>query len=72
MKAFNLASWAVFLTATVDIATGIPDSQNGRFEITGLAQQYMHYGELTRTVTWAEGEYATTMVEGPSPETAAR
>lgn len=36
-----------------DIATGIPDSENGIFEITGLAKQYMNYGTLQRTVTWS-------------------
>ena len=45
-----------------DIETGIPDSVNGRFEITGLAHQYMHYSTLTRTVTWVEGEYDTTSI----------
>jgi WXG100 family type VII secretion target len=39
-----------------DIATGIPDNENGRFEITGLAHQYMNYGEVTRVVTWNEGD----------------
>lgn len=43
-----------------DIKTGIPDAANGRFEITGLAQQYMNYSTLTRTVRWA----------GPTGETA--
>lgn len=36
-----------------DIATGIPDSENGIFEITGLAKQYMNYGTLLRTVNWS-------------------
>ena len=35
-----------------DIATGIPDSANGIFEITGLATQYINYSTLTRDVTW--------------------
>jgi hypothetical protein len=48
-----------------DIATGIPDSVNGRFEITGLAHSYMNYSTLTRTVTWVEGQYDTTaIIEG--------
>ncbi|MCA0354782.1 MAG: WXG100 family type VII secretion target [Chloroflexi bacterium] len=39
-----------------DITTGIPDSANGRFEITGLAHQYMNYGDTTRVVEWNEGD----------------
>lgn len=35
-----------------DIATGIPDGANGRFEITGLARQYLNYDEISRTVSW--------------------
>jgi len=35
-----------------DIATGIPDSANGVFEVTGLAQQYMNYATLQRTLRW--------------------
>jgi hypothetical protein len=45
-----------------DIATGIPDSENGRFEITGLGHQYMHYSTLLRTVSWEEGDYDTTTI----------
>lgn len=41
-----------------DIASGIPDSANGIFEITGLAQQYMNYASVQRTVSWREGEWA--------------
>jgi hypothetical protein len=39
-----------------DIATGVPDSANGRFEITGLAHQYMNYATLVRHVSWKEGD----------------
>jgi hypothetical protein len=35
-----------------DIQTGIPDSANGVFEVTGLAQQYMNYSTLTRMLRW--------------------
>lgn len=35
-----------------DIVTGIPDSANGIFEITGLAKQYLNVSELTRYVEW--------------------
>ncbi len=37
-----------------DIKTGIPDSANGIFEITGLAQQYMNISTLDRKVVWSE------------------
>lgn len=39
----------------VDIATGIPDGANGRFEVTGLARQYLNYDEISRTVSWTGG-----------------
>jgi hypothetical protein len=35
-----------------DISTGIPDSANGRFEVTGLAKQYMNFSTLVRQVRW--------------------
>jgi hypothetical protein len=35
-----------------DIKTGIPDGANGRFEVSGLAQQYMNYSTLIRMVRW--------------------
>jgi hypothetical protein len=38
-----------------DIATGIPDSDNGVFEVTGLAKQYDQYAELKRHVEWKYG-----------------
>jgi hypothetical protein len=36
-----------------DIKTGIPDSDNGVFEITGLATQFQQYGTHSFTITWA-------------------
>lgn len=41
-----------FNLGAADIATGIPDD-NSRFEITGLAMQYMNRGRLQRTVSWS-------------------
>jgi hypothetical protein len=35
-----------------DIATGIPDSENGSFAMTGLAHHYDHFSTLTRQVKW--------------------
>ena len=48
-----------------DIATGIPDSDNGIFELTGLARQYMNYGEVNRYVTWTEGDIANAQITDP-------
>jgi hypothetical protein len=45
-----------FNPGAADIATGIPDSANGRFEITGLAHQYMNRATLRRSLTWKEGD----------------
>lgn len=41
-----------FNPGAADIATGIPDSDNGVFEVTGLAKQYTNYSTLVRTVSW--------------------
>jgi hypothetical protein len=41
-----------FNPGNADISTGIPDSANGRFEVTGLAKQYMNYAILARHVRW--------------------
>lgn len=37
-----------------DIASGIPDSANGIFEVTGLGSQYMHFAKVKRQITWVE------------------
>jgi len=42
-----------------DIVTGIPDSDNGIFEITGLAKQYTQTAELRRIVEWQYGTLDT-------------
>lgn len=42
-----------------DIATGVPDSDNGIFEITGLGQQFDQTAELRRIVKWQYGTLAT-------------
>jgi hypothetical protein len=48
-----------------DIATGIPDSANGRFELTGLAHEYLTTGRISRTLTFTAPLDPTT-----SPRTA--
>ena len=47
-----------------DIATGIPDAANGRFELTGLAHQYMNYATLRRTLQWKEGDGTNASTSG--------
>jgi hypothetical protein len=37
-----------------DVATGIPDSANGLFEITGLGQQYNHFGTSKHHFRWTD------------------
>jgi hypothetical protein len=38
-----------------DIATGIPDSDNGIFEITGLGRQFTQKAALKRIIKWKYG-----------------
>lgn len=56
-----------FNPGAADIATGIPDSDNGVFEITGLAHQYMNRSQLTRVVTWREGDIINTQITDTAP-----
>jgi hypothetical protein len=41
-----------FNPGDADIATGIPDEANGKFELAGLGHQYTNYSTLTRMVRW--------------------
>ena len=43
-----------FNPGSTDVATGIPDSANGRFEITRLAKQYTNYATVVRHLKWDE------------------
>jgi hypothetical protein len=45
-----------------DIATGIPDSANGRFEITGLGQEYINRGTYSQPF-----DFDATMAPAASP-----
>ncbi|MBE6474929.1 MAG: WXG100 family type VII secretion target [Actinomyces succiniciruminis] len=45
-----------FNEGEADIATGTPDSVNGRFEELGWAQSFDTSGAVTRTVSWKVGE----------------
>ncbi len=42
-----------------DIVTGVPDSDNGTFEITGLAHQFTQTSELRRRLEWRHGTLGT-------------
>jgi hypothetical protein len=46
-----------------DIATGIPDEANGRFELAGLGTQYMNFASITRMLRWTllSSQRATSM-----------
>jgi hypothetical protein len=49
-----------FNPGAADVATGIPDSANGQFEISGLAKQYTNYATFTRQTRWADGSPTST------------
>lgn len=49
-----------FNPGSADVATGIPDSANGQFEISGLAKQYTNYATFTRHTRWADGSSTST------------
>lgn len=42
-----------------DIMTGIPDNDNGIFEIAGLAMQYTQTATLERIIEWQYGTLGT-------------
>jgi RHS repeat-associated protein len=52
-----------------DIATGTPDAENGQFELTGQARQFMQRGTYTETVTWTA---ASTVTKPPTATTGTR
>lgn len=57
-----------FNPGQADIATGIPDSANGVFEVTGLAKGYRNEATLSRRVQWS-GAAATgthTVTDAPA------
>lgn len=61
-----------FNPSAKDIATGIPDSENGRFEITRLAHEFLSVSSLTRLVSFevtADGRVTNVSVtrEPPAP-----
>ncbi|MEL6834724.1 MAG: RHS repeat-associated core domain-containing protein, partial [Bacteroidota bacterium] len=42
-----------FNPGAADIETGTPDSVNGRFEVVGLAKQFLNKGSFSTTVNWS-------------------
>ncbi|MEU6586663.1 hypothetical protein [Nocardia sp. NPDC046763] len=49
-----------------DIATGVEDSENGRFTEIGWAKPFETHGSLTRTVSWEVGQPPSTMTTDAS------
>jgi hypothetical protein len=49
-----------------DIATKIPDDENGRFEMTGLAHQYDNVSTLARVLTWQGLEMGVGLAAAPN------
>lgn len=54
-----------FNPGAADIATGIPDSANGRFEMTGLGCQYENYGTVQRILSWRGMELGVSLMAKP-------
>ena len=48
-----------FNPGAADVVTGTPDSANGRFEITGLANEYLNESTITRTFIVSEPTNST-------------
>lgn len=54
-----------FNRGEADIATEIPDEENGRFTEIGWAQPFNTHGDLTRTVTWELGDAGNPEITPP-------
>jgi RHS repeat-associated protein len=53
-----------FNAGASDIASGTPDSENGRFAVLGWAQPFLSRGTVSRSVTWTAGQSGSTIVVG--------
>jgi len=51
----NIEDFYNFNDGQVDIATGLPDNDNGRFEVLGWAKSFLSGGQIHRTLTWKRG-----------------
>lgn len=61
----NAEDFYNFNKGQADIATGLPDDANGRFEVLGWAKSFFSRGEVMRTVTWKRGQADdTTQIDG--------
>ncbi len=49
---FHMEDMYNFNPGMADITTGIPDSENGRFQVVGLAKQYLNKGSYKIRETW--------------------
>ncbi|MFE5023485.1 hypothetical protein ACFRAO_09260 [Streptomyces sp. NPDC056656] len=49
-----------FNAGAADIASGSPDSENGRLAVLGWAHPYLSRGTVTRNVTWTLGQAGST------------
>lgn len=63
---FHMEDRYNFNPGATDIATGIPDAENGVFEITGLAHQYTNYATVQRHVEWVEGSWESATSGAPT------
>lgn len=62
-----------FNKGQADIATGLPDDENGRFEVLGWAKSFFSKGEIQRKVEWDEGKIPdTTVIDGTDRRTRRR
>jgi hypothetical protein len=50
----NMEDMFNFNPGSVDIATGLPDEVNGRFQVVGLAQEFVQTGTVTIFHAWDE------------------
>ncbi|AQT69306.1 RHS repeat-associated core domain protein [Anaerohalosphaera lusitana] len=56
----EMEDWYNFNPAQNDIATGLPDEINGRFQRLGWAKAFFSRGKVERTVKWKRGKASTT------------
>ena len=56
-----------FNPGQADLATGIPDADNGRLATSGLGHQYLHKSTLVRTVAWQGQPSAAPTVTAEPP-----
>ncbi|WP_143707465.1 hypothetical protein [Uliginosibacterium sp. TH139] len=49
---FHMEDMYNFNPGMADITTNIPDSENGRFQVVGLAKQYINRGTYSTVVAW--------------------